>query len=107
MVEVSSGTAGTGATSALRFSAPVMYSRMLRHAHEDVIGGAERAEITTDIQESWRRSLALGISPDQHSPRHVREPSEVRALRREHILSPQSQPLRNYWEMIPTAAGNC
>lgn len=88
MVEVSSGTAGTGATSALRFSDPVMYSRMLRHAHEDVIGGAERAEITTDIQESWRRSLSLGISPDQHSPRHVREPSEVRALRREHILSP-------------------
>ena len=88
MTKVISGTGGPGATAALRFSDPERYARMLRHAHEDVIGGGNRAEIAVGIQESWRRSLALGISPDQHSPHHVREPAEVRALRREHPLSP-------------------
>lgn len=88
MSEVFSGASCTGVAAALRFSDPERYARMLRHAHEDVIGGGNRAEIAVGIQESWRRSLALGISPDQHSPRHVREPAEVRALRREHPLSP-------------------
>lgn len=30
--------------------------------------------------------MALGISPDQHSPRHLHDPSEVLQLRREHRL---------------------
>lgn len=30
--------------------------------------------------------MALGISPDQHSPRHLHEPSEVLELRRDHRL---------------------
>ncbi|MFJ5960487.1 GAF domain-containing protein [Pseudarthrobacter oxydans] len=38
------------------------------------------------LAESWRRSMALGISPDQHSPRHLHDPSEVLQLRREHRL---------------------
>ncbi|MDQ0665380.1 transcriptional regulator of acetoin/glycerol metabolism [Arthrobacter ulcerisalmonis] len=31
-------------------------------------------------------SVALGISPDQHSPRHLHDPPEVVQLRREHRL---------------------
>jgi hypothetical protein len=30
--------------------------------------------------------MALGISPDQHSPRHLHDPAEVHQLRREHRL---------------------
>ncbi|TNB74214.1 transcriptional regulator [Arthrobacter sp. BB-1] len=70
----------------LRFSDPAKYSRALRRAHELVISGVPRPEIPTPLAESWRRSMALGISPDQHSPRHVHDPSEVLQLRREHRL---------------------
>ncbi|MGO4385746.1 GAF domain-containing protein [Specibacter sp. RAF43] len=73
---------------ALRFSDPERYARILRHAHADVIGGASRPEIAAGIQESWRRSLALGISPDQHSPRHVRDAGDVAGLRAGHPLAP-------------------
>lgn len=70
----------------LRFSDPAKYARALRRAHELVISGVPRPEIPTPLAESWRRSMALGISPDQHSPRHVHDPSEVVQLRREHRL---------------------
>ncbi|PYI68772.1 histidine kinase [Arthrobacter livingstonensis] len=77
----------TTAAPSLRFSDPVNYSRLLRNAHEDVISGGHRPEIAKVIQESWHRSLALGISPDQHSPRHVRESADVVGLRAEHPLA--------------------
>ncbi|WP_087872946.1 GAF domain-containing protein [Arthrobacter globiformis] len=70
----------------LRFSDPAKYARTLRQAHELVISGVPRPEIPTPLAESWRRSMALGISPDQHSPRHLHDPSEVLQLRREHRL---------------------
>ena len=70
----------------LRFSDPAKYARALRRAHELVISGVPRPEIPVPLAESWRRSMALGISPDQHSPRHLHDPSEVRQLRREHRL---------------------
>jgi len=70
----------------LRFSDPAKYARALRRAHELVISGVPRPEIPVPLAESWRRSMALGISPDQHSPRHVHDPSEVLQLRREHRL---------------------
>jgi transcriptional regulator of acetoin/glycerol metabolism len=66
----------------LRFSDPVKYARALRRAHELVIAGVPRPEIPVPLAESWRRSMALGISPDQHSPRHLHDPSEVLRLRR-------------------------
>lgn len=69
-----------------RFSDPARYARTLRRAHELVIAGVPRPEIPTPLAESWRRSMALGISPDQHSPRHLHEVSEVLELRREHRL---------------------
>ncbi|MFB9652745.1 hypothetical protein [Pseudarthrobacter oxydans] len=55
-------------------------------AHEQVIAGVPRPEIPVPLAESWRRSMALGTSPDQHSPRHLHDPSEVLQLRREHLL---------------------
>lgn len=70
----------------LRFSDPAKYARDLRRAHELVIAGVPRPEIPIPLAESWRRSMALGISPDQHSPRHLHDPSEVLQLRREHRL---------------------
>lgn len=70
----------------LRFSDPAKYARALRRAHELVISGVPRPEIPVPLAESWRRSMALGISPDQHSPRHLHDPSEVLQLRREHRL---------------------
>ncbi|WP_455833591.1 GAF domain-containing protein [Pseudarthrobacter siccitolerans] len=70
----------------LRFSDPAKYARALRRAHELVISGVTRPEIPTPLAESWRRSMALGISPDQHSPRHLHDVSEVLQLRREHRL---------------------
>ncbi|MDQ0826862.1 hypothetical protein QFZ60_003035 [Arthrobacter sp. B2I5] len=70
----------------LRFSDPARYARTLRRAHELVISGVPRPEIPTRLVDSWHRSMALGISPDQHSPRHLHEPSEVLQLRRDHRL---------------------
>jgi len=70
----------------LRFSDPATYARTLRRAHELVISGVPRPEIPMPLVESWRRSMALGISPDQHSPRHLHEVAEVLELRREHRL---------------------
>ncbi|MDQ0617373.1 hypothetical protein [Arthrobacter globiformis] len=58
----------------LRFSDPAKYAPALR------------LEIPMPLAESWRRSMALGISPDQHSPRHLHDPLEVLELRREHRL---------------------
>ncbi|MGX5716365.1 GAF domain-containing protein [Arthrobacter sp. MAHUQ-56] len=70
----------------LRFSDPASYARTLRRAHELVISGVPRPEISARLADSWRRSMALGISPDQHSPRHLHDVSEVLELRREHRL---------------------
>lgn len=70
----------------LRFSDPAQYARTLRRAHELVISGVPRPEIPASLADSWRRSMALGISPDQQSPRHLHDVSEVLELRREHRL---------------------
>jgi transcriptional regulator of acetoin/glycerol metabolism len=88
------GTAGKDAAGeedtvldyGLRFSDPAKYSRALRRAHELVISGVPRPEIPADLADSWRRSMALGISPDQHSPRHLHDAADVLELRREHRL---------------------
>jgi hypothetical protein len=88
------GTAGKDAAGeedtvldhGLRFSDPAKYSRALRRAHELVISGVPRPEIPTGLADSWRRSMALGISPDQHSPRHLHDAAAVLELRREHRL---------------------
>lgn len=70
----------------LKFTDPATYARTLRRAHELVIAGVQRPEIPTRLVDSWHRSMALGISPDQHSPRHLHEVSEVLEIRREHRL---------------------
>ena len=70
----------------LRFSAPQEYERMLRTAHDRTLAGAHPLAVTTQVWESWQRSLAAGINPDQHLPRHLHEVSDVVALRHEHAL---------------------
>lgn len=79
----------------LKFSDPARYARTLRRAHELVISGVPRPEIPTPLVESWRRSMALGISPDQHSPRHLHEVAEVLELRRGHRLQQVMPALRD------------
>lgn len=79
----------------LKFSDPARYARTLRRAHELVISGVPRPEIPTPLVESWRRSMALGISPDQHSPRHLHEVAEVLELRRDHRLQQVMPALRD------------
>ncbi|WP_457948833.1 GAF domain-containing protein [Pseudarthrobacter sp. alpha12b] len=78
-----------------RFSDPARYARTLRRAHELVISGVPRPEIPTSLVDSWHRSMALGISPDQHSPRHLHEVSEVLELRQEHRLQQVMPALRD------------
>ena len=46
----------------LRFSDPAKYVRALRRTHELVISGVQRPEIPVPLAESWRRSMALGIT---------------------------------------------
>nr|WP_217509432.1 GAF domain-containing protein [Pseudarthrobacter sp. C4D7] len=70
----------------MKFSDPARYARTLRRAHELVISGVPRPEIPTSLVDSWHRSMALGISPDQHSPRHLHDVTEVLELRRGHRL---------------------
>ncbi|EMY32797.1 transcriptional activator of acetoin/glycerol metabolism [Arthrobacter crystallopoietes BAB-32] len=71
----------------LRFTAPHEYARVLRAAHEQVLdGGPHRPEIPPALLASWQRSMTLGINPDQQSPRHLNEPSDVVGLRRTHRL---------------------
>ncbi|MDJ0348172.1 helix-turn-helix domain-containing protein [Cryobacterium sp. PH29-G1] len=70
----------------LRFSSPLEYERMLRTAHERTLTGAPAPEITTDVWDSWQRSLAAGIDPDRHVPRHLHEVADAVALRRGHPL---------------------
>lgn len=77
---------GAALEPGLRFTAPHEYARLLRTAHEQVIGGVHRPEIPSGLVASWRRSMDLGIDPDQHSPRHLHDPADVADLRRGHRL---------------------
>jgi len=70
----------------LRFSSPLEYERMLRAAHEKTLAGLPQPGISPAVQQSWQRSLAAGINPDAHLPRHLHEVSEIVTLRRAHIL---------------------
>ena len=70
----------------LRFSAPAEYDRMLRRAHELTLAGLPQSDIAPAVQASWWRSLAAGVDPDGHRPRHLHEMRDVVELRREHPL---------------------
>lgn len=71
----------------LRFTAPLEYSRALRRAQESTLAGSPDPAFSPLLIESWRRSLALGINPERHSPMHVHEVSEARTLRSQHRLA--------------------
>ncbi|TFD58965.1 transcriptional regulator [Cryobacterium suzukii] len=70
----------------LRFSCPEKYERMLRAAHERIHAGVPPSAITAAVWESWQRSLAAGIDPDRHLPRHLHQVADVVALRRGNLL---------------------
>ncbi|WP_115788572.1 helix-turn-helix domain-containing protein [Arthrobacter silvisoli] len=72
---------------ALRFSAPREYAKALRNAHDATLSGTPDPAFTPSLLESWKRSLALGINPEQHRPIHRHEVAEARALGREHRLA--------------------
>ncbi|QCO97176.1 GAF domain-containing protein [Arthrobacter sp. 24S4-2] len=71
----------------LRFTAPAEYALTLRKAHEATISGNPDPYISPGIIESWQRSLALGIDPDQHRPVHRHEVSEARSMSAGHRLA--------------------
>jgi len=70
----------------LRFTSPLEYDRMLRAAHEMTLAGTPQPGIPLTVQKSWQRSLAAGINPDAHVPRHLHDVAEVVSLRRSHVL---------------------
>lgn len=71
----------------LRFSSPLEYAMTLRSAREATLAGAPDPAFSPSLLESWRRSLALGINPEQHSPLHLHDVSEARTLGAEHRLA--------------------
>ena len=73
--------------SDLRFSAPAEYARTLRAAHAATISGHPDPHLSPSLIQSWQRSLALGINPDQHRPLHRHEVSEARSLSAGHRLA--------------------
>jgi len=75
------------ADPALRFSAPREYAKVLRDAHHATLSGAPDPAFAPSLLESWKRSLALGINPEQHRPIHRHEVAEARALGQGHRLA--------------------
>ncbi len=71
----------------LRFSSPAEYARDLRKAHEATISGQPDPKISTSLLNSWQRSLALGINPDQHRPVHRHDVREARQIGAGHRLA--------------------
>ncbi|MDH6236314.1 GAF domain-containing protein [Cryobacterium sp. CG_9.6] len=71
----------------LRFSSPTEYATLLRRAHDQALSGATRPNVDPEIWASWQRSLASGIDPDAHLPRHVHNVADAVELRREHVLA--------------------
>lgn len=79
----------------------------MRRAHELVISVVPRPEIPAPLADSWRLSMALGISPDQHSPCHLHDPSKVLQLRREHRLQRVKPALQDLMADDSSSAGTC
>ena len=71
----------------LRFSAPGEYAALLRQEHNLALSGAAQPNIAPDLWASWQRSLAAGVNPDDHVPRHLHEVADVVELRRGHPLA--------------------
>ena len=71
----------------LRFSAPGEYAALLRQAHDLALSGAARPNVAPELWASWQRSLAAGVNPDDHAPRHLHEVADVVRLRRGHPLA--------------------
>jgi len=69
---------------------PVVRSRMLRRVHEREFAGdeASSADMRGLVRESWRRSVAAGVTPDQGGAPLRLTPSEVEEARARSPLGP-------------------
>ncbi len=69
---------------------PVERSRMLRRVHErELAGGAESSRDVRDlVRDSWRRSRAAGVAPDQGGAPVRLTPSELERARERSPLKP-------------------
>jgi hypothetical protein len=77
----------------LRFSSPREYAMRLRSAQAATLAGSPDPAFSASLLESWRRSLALGINPEGHSPVHLHDVSEARSLGAGHRLASVIPPL--------------
>ncbi|WP_458106563.1 transcriptional regulator [Arthrobacter sp. R3-55] len=77
----------------LRFSSPREYAMRLRSAQAATLAGSPDPAFSSSLLESWRRSLALGINPEGHSPVHLHDVSEARSLSAGHRLASVIPPL--------------
>lgn len=71
----------------LRFSSPGEYAALLRQAHDHALSGAAQPNVAPELWASWQRSLAAGVNPDRHVPRHLHDVADMVALRRGHPLA--------------------
>lgn len=69
---------------------PVVRSRLLRGVHEREFAGEARSspDVREVVRESWRRSLAAGVYPDQGGAQIRLMPSEVEEARARSPLAP-------------------
>jgi GAF domain-containing protein len=68
---------------------PVVRARRLRLIHERELGGdsASSADVREVVRESWRRSLAAGVAPDQGGAPMRLAPSELERRREQSPLA--------------------
>lgn len=69
---------------------PVMRSRVLRRVHERELAGepSSSTEIRTLVRDSWHRSLAAGVAPDQGGAPLRMTPAELERARQRSPLEP-------------------
>jgi GAF domain len=69
---------------------PVARSRALRRIHERELAGgaASSSDIRELVRDSWRRSLAAGVAPDQGGAPVLLTPAELEGARERSPLSP-------------------
>jgi hypothetical protein len=69
---------------------PVVRSRLLRRAHERELAGelATSSEVRTLVRDSWRRSLAAGVAPDQGGAPVRLTPTDLERARERSPLRP-------------------
>ncbi|MEU6642109.1 GAF domain-containing protein [Saccharomonospora sp. NPDC046836] len=89
-------TAHNAGPTALRLSSdPVTQFKLLQQVHEATLSGATPpASPRSVISESWQRSLAARVNPEEYQPPVVYAPDELPDIRAAHPLRAVLTPLR-------------